>query len=169
MDGWSDGVAPVGQTTWVCGDEMGFGFRDEKTLHGELDRAAIHVFRNGHCHSFGEAVCRLLPEADLIYAYDGDIDKGESMGHIVVRIDGRYLDASGWLDEHEEPIERDVKARWEGLRVIEPGEWEMISDGWLECRIDDAVPYAVLALQKAGVEIEPAAVRIAMMMAEEAR
>src|SRR6185295_20208178 len=88
---------------WECFDIF-FGFPEARELRaGVLDSDAEHVFTSGHCHSFAEAILRLTA-AQLIFAFDlpAEGSEDEVQGHVFVRVDGRYLDACGWIDERLE-------------------------------------------------------------------
>jgi hypothetical protein len=93
-----------------------FGLPEDRELQpGVLSEDAIHVFTRGHCHSFAEAVVRLVPSAELVFAYDYCEEDGpeeDVEGHVLVKIDRRYLDARGWLDEVEREAECDVESFW---------------------------------------------------------
>lgn len=143
--------------TWECHDGI-FGFPDERDLEpGVLGEDAVHVFMRGHCHSFAEAVCRLLPSAELVLAYDvndeaGGAEVGEA--HVLVLVDGRYLDARGWVDEVDEECQRDVESYWDRVRRIEREGWLEDSDGWFDLRVDEALPFVLTLLDRVGLKVD---------------
>lgn len=143
--------------SWECHDGI-FGFPDERDLEpGVLDEDAVHVFMRGHCHSFAEAVRRLLPSAELVLAYDvndeaGGAEVGEA--HVLVRVGGRYLDARGWVDEVDERSQRDVESCWDRVTSIEREGWLEGSDGWFDLRVDEALPFALALLDQVGLKID---------------
>ncbi|MBS1895464.1 MAG: hypothetical protein JST59_29545 [Actinobacteria bacterium] len=115
--------APVSE--WDCFDIL-FGFPEVRELrYGVLDSDAEHVFTNGHCHSFAEALRRLTP-VQLVFAFDRQTEgceKDEVQGHVFVRTAGRFLDARCWLDERLEGADPDraLAAQWDCIRQIGPG------------------------------------------------
>jgi hypothetical protein len=147
----------VGTGTWECQDPF-FGFREHRDLvPGVLDDDAVYVFTCGHCHSFAEALWRLAGDVELVFAYD--IDAGEVRGHVLVRLDGRYLDARGWIDGLDEFLDEpdpngSFERGWLRIEVIAPGGWLAISGDWLEPRVEDAVPFARTLLARLDVREE---------------
>lgn len=136
---------------WECFDIF-FGLPEARELRtGLLDSDAEHVFTSGHCHSFAEAI-RRLATAEMFFAFDLPAEGcgGEVQGHIFVRIDGRYLDACGWIDERLDGPhpDRAFAARWDRIREIGPEGWLAITRGWLEPRIADAMPFAAALLDR---------------------
>jgi hypothetical protein len=145
----------AGAGGWWCTDPF-FGFREERELRaGVLDEDAEHVFTNGHCHSFAEAVARLVARTELLLALDRD-ERGRAQGHVMARIDGRPLDACGWVAEGREgpEAERALEARWEEVVAIGPEGWLAVSGGWLEPRVADALPFAEALLGRLGIAID---------------
>lgn len=141
---------------WDCHDCF-FGFPEARELRaGVLDEDAEHVFTNGHCHSFAEAICRLTTAAELVFAYEHDGAGGEVQGHVLVRITGRYLDARGWVDvrlRSEEP-NRAFEGEWDQVLRIAPNGWLANSTGWRRPRVDDALPFAAALLRHLEVPID---------------
>lgn len=143
---------------WECLDII-FGFPEVRELRaGVLDSDAEHVFTSGHCHSFAEAL-RRLTACRLVFAFDGPDEGREEVGvqgHVFVRIAGRDLDARGWVDERLEGPEPDrlFEAQWDRVREIGPEGWLANSRGWLEPRVDDALPFAAALLQRLQVPID---------------
>jgi hypothetical protein len=142
---------------WECFDIF-FGFPEVRELRaGVLDSDAEHVFTSGHCHSFAEAILRLTA-AQLIFAFDlpAEGSEGEVQGHVFVRVDGRYLDACGWIDERLEGPDPDraFAAQWDRIREIGPEGWLANSRGWLEPRVEDALPFATALLERLQIPID---------------
>jgi hypothetical protein len=145
----------AGAGSWGCTDPF-FGFREERELRaGVLDEDAQHVFTNGHCHSFAEAVARLVGRTELLLALDRD-EMGRAQGHVMARIDGRPLDARGWVEEGCEgpEAERALEARWEEVTAIGPEGWLIVSGGWFEPRVADALPFAEALMARLGIAID---------------
>lgn len=155
------------QQSWECHDGI-FGLPDDRVLTpGVVDEDAVHVFTRGHCHSFAEAIVRLVPSAELIWAYDfsgGDQPEENVQGHVLVRIGGRYLDARGWIDEIADEAGRDLESHWSRVAVIGREGWLVNSDGWLDLRIDEAVPFAIAVLDRVGVEVSSEQRLVATML-----
>jgi hypothetical protein len=144
---------------WECLDVF-FGFSEVRELRpGVLDDDAEHVFTNGHCHSFAEAIRHLCSAAEMVFAFEhpGE-DRGlrGAQGHVLVRIGGRYLDARGWVDElvDAEDANRAFEREWDGVVAIGPQGWLATSDGWLAPRVDGALPFAAALLERLGVPID---------------
>jgi hypothetical protein len=150
-------LAPA--TEWECFDIF-FGLPEVRELRpGVLDADAEHVFTSGHCHSFAEAIRRLSGAAELVFAFDlggADREAGEAQGHVLVRIAGRYLDARGWVDEliEAEDANRAFEREWDRVVAIGPEGWLAMSNGWLEPRVGDAMPYAAALLGRLGGPID---------------
>jgi hypothetical protein len=155
--------------TWECHDGF-FGFPDERELEpGRLDDDAVHVFMRGHCHSFAEAVCRLVPTAELVLAYEPVQDGNETVGqsHVLVRLDGRFLDVRGWVDQVDDETMRDVEAFWGRVKPITREGWLAEGgSGWLDLRVDDALPFALALLSTVGVEVDREQRLLAEMLME---
>jgi hypothetical protein len=147
----------VGSKSWECRDPF-FGFREERNLEpGVLDDDAVDVFTCGHCHSFAEALRRLVARAELVFAHL--LEDGEVRGHVLVRLDGRYLDVRGWIEDLDEFVDdpepdRSFERGWRRVEVIEPRDWMAISGDWLEPRVEDAMPFARTLLARLGVPEE---------------
>jgi hypothetical protein len=142
---------------WECFDIF-FGFPEVRELRaGVLDHDAEHVFTSGHCHSFAEAIRRLASAAELVFAFDfhGE-DETEPQGHVLVRIGGRYLDASGWVDERLEAEDgnRAFEREWDRVLAIGPQGWLEHASGWLVPRFSDALPFAEALLVRLGVPLD---------------
>jgi hypothetical protein len=146
------------RSEWECFDIF-FGFPEVRELRaGVLDSDAEHVFTSGHCHSFAEAL-RRLTAAQLIFAFDCPVEgceEGEVQGHVFVRIAGRYLDARGWIDERLDGPDPDraFAAQWDRIREIDSEGWLANSHGWLEPRVDDALPFAAALLKRLHIPID---------------
>lgn len=144
---------------WECFDLI-FGFLELRELRaGVLDSDAEHVFTSGHCHSFAEALRRLSTAVQLVFAFDGPeegCEDGPVQGHIFVRIAGRDLDARGWVDERIGGPEanRAFEAQWDRIREIGPEGWLANSRGWLEARVEDALPFAAALLERLQIPID---------------
>jgi hypothetical protein len=143
---------------WECFDIL-FGFPEVRELRaGVLDHDAEHVFTSGHCHSFAEAIRGLTSAAELVFAFDfyGEGEEQEAQGHVLVRIAGRYLDASGWVDERLEAEDgnRAFEREWDRVRTIGPRGWLANSSGWLVPRVSDALPFAEALLVRLGIPID---------------
>jgi hypothetical protein len=97
---------------------------------------------------------RLVVGPDLVFAYE--IEEGELRGHVLLRVESRYLDARGWIDElHDGPDpNRHFEREWARVEVIAPGGWLAISGDWLEPRVEEAVPFARTLLARLGVPEE---------------
>ncbi len=145
------------RSEWECCDIF-FGFPETRELQaGVLDSDAEHVFTSGHCHSFAEAL-RRLTVAQLIFAFDLPAEGCEDkvQGHVFVRIDGRNLDACGWIDERLEGPDPDraFAAQRDRVREIGPEGWLANSRGWLEPRVEDALPFAAALLERLQIPID---------------
>lgn len=146
---------PLPSTEWECFDTLGFLEARELGV-GVLDRDAEHVFTNGHCHSFAEAIRRLTRAAELVFAFDFYGEAGEVQGHVLVRIAGRYLDACGWVDERFEARDgnRAFEREWDRVLVIGSEGWLANSSGWLDPRVGDALPFAAALLGRLDIPID---------------
>ncbi len=143
---------------WECFDIF-FGFPEVRELQaGVLDDDAEHVFTSGHCHSFAEAIRRLTCAAELVFAFDfyGEDEEKEAQGHVLVRIDGRYFDASGWVDERLEAADpnRAFEREWDRVIAIGPQGWFEHASGWLVPRVSDALPFAEALMRRLGIPID---------------
>jgi len=150
--------AAAAREEWECFDIFGFP-ECRKLRPGVLDEDAEWVFTHGHCHSFAEALHRLKRAAELVFAFDflGEGEESEGVqGHVLVRIDGRYLDARGWIDELEEGSQskRAFECGWDRVLAIEPQGWRFDKADWLTLRVGDATPYAAALLQGLAVPID---------------
>ena len=155
--------SPSGTEWWPCFDFL-LGFPERRGLRpGVLDKDAIYVFTNGHCHSFAEAIARQCRTAELVFAFDLPDGEDEGLraaqGHVLVRISGRYLDARGWVDEliDAEDANRVFEERWDRVLAIEPEGWNAMSGGWLSLRVDAAMPFASVLLQQLRLPCEDVA------------
>lgn len=153
-----DGAMNPPRAEWECFDIF-FGIPEVRELRaGVLNSDAEHVFTNGHCHSFAEAL-RQLTVAQLIFAFDCPAEGSEDdevQGHVLVRIAGRYLDARGWVDERlKGPAPNRVfAAQWDLIREIGPEGWLANSRRWLEPRVTDALPFAAALLARLQIPID---------------
>jgi hypothetical protein len=100
-----------------------------------------------------------LTGAQLIFAFDcpaEGCEEGKVQGHVFVRVAGRYLDACGWVDERLEGPDPDraFAAQWDRIREIGPEGWLANSRGWLEPRVDDALPFATALLKRLQIPID---------------
>jgi hypothetical protein len=142
---------------WECFDIF-FGFPEVRELRvGVFDDDAVHVFTSGHCHSFAEAI-RRLTSAELIFAFNcpnKGCEGGGAQGHVLVRIGGRYLDACGWVDGRLEGPDpnRAFEAQWDRVKEVGPQGWLETSSGWLEPRVEDALPFAAELLRRLEIPI----------------
>lgn len=150
----------TGTEGWEC---LGFfGFLEVRKLRpGVLDADATHVFTKGHCHSFAEAIRRLCSAADIVFAFDHpdeDDPLGGVQGHILAYLDGRYLDARGWLDElvDVEDAARAFEEAWDMVLAIKPEGWTSISERWLPLRVEEAMPFAAALLERLEVPTDAA-------------
>lgn len=146
--------SPSTTERWQCFDFL-LGFLEPRDLRpGILDKDAVYVFTNGHCHSFAEAMARQCRAAELVFAFDLPDGEDEGLraaqGHVLNRISGRYLDARGWVDEliDTEDANRVFEERWDRVLAIEPEGWNAMSGGWLPLRVDAAMPFADALLQR---------------------
>lgn len=139
------------RSEWECFDIF-FGLPEARELRvGVLDSDAEHVFTSGHCHSFAEAI-RRLTGSEMFFAFDLPAEgcEEEVQGHIFVRVNGRYLDARGWIDERLGGLDPDraFAEQWDRIREIGPEGWLANSRGWLDPRIADALPFAAALLKR---------------------
>lgn len=142
---------------WECLDGF-LGLPEARHLRpGVLDGDAMHVFTSGHCHSFAEALHRLHPPAELVFAFDRPsgvkVGLRGAQGHVLVRVEGRYLDARGWIDEQIEVEDgnRRFEEVWDGVLAIEAEGWFASGGGWLPMRVDDALPFAAALIERLGL------------------
>lgn len=92
---------------------------------GDLEVANhIQVFQYGQCHAFAEAVCQLLPQAELAIADDDD--------HVLAMIDGQEFDSTGFCDFTYGRDLDDIQ--------------ELVHEGYLEPQVEEAKPFALAAL-----------------------
>ena len=142
---------------WEC-LELFFGLPEVRNLcPGVLDHDAEHVFTSGHCHSFAEAIRRLAPTSELVFALDVH-GEGKVQGHVLVRFGGRYLDVRGWVDERLEAADanRAFEREWDQVIAIDRLGWLDYSSGWFVPRISDAVPFAEILLGRLQIPVSAA-------------
>jgi superfamily II DNA or RNA helicase len=148
-------------TEWEC-LELFFGLPEVRNLRpGVLDHDAEHVFTSGHCHSFAEAIRRLAPTAELVFAFDvhgEEDDEGEVQGHVLVRFGGRYLDVRGWVYGRLEASDanRAFEREWDQVIAIDRLGWLDYSSGWFVPRISEAAPFAETLLRRLQIPIRAA-------------
>jgi hypothetical protein len=124
---------------------------DTELTVGVMDEEAEQVFCRGNCHSFAEAVMRLCARAEMYYAYNGE--PPDCAGHVLNKIDGRWFDARGFIDQIPfSRYEQDVPPpdeHFESCIEIGPEGW--LGTNWMELRAEDAMPFAADLLLREGV------------------